>query len=137
MALGLLYHQLKGDKKLKRILLIEDDINYSKVLTYHINEEGHRVHCCTTGNLALDYLRRGTVVDLIILDLQLPDVHGLRLMEKIKSVTDTPIVINSANAELKNDFASWLADAYLVKQGDFNLIKMTINKILSYKNKIL
>ena len=115
---------------MKRILLIEDDINYSKVLTYHINEEGYRVHCCTTGNLALDYLRRGTAVDLIILDLQLPDVHGLRLMERIRSFTDTPIVINSASSDLKNDFTSWLADAYLVKQGDFNIIKTTINKFL-------
>ena len=42
--------------KLKIILLIEDDANYAKVLTYHLGKEGYAVHCCATGKTALAYL---------------------------------------------------------------------------------
>lgn len=87
---------------MKRILLIEDSINYSKVMTYHINEEGCRFRCCTTGNLALDYLRRGTVVDftVVISDFKMGRTTGLRVAKTaLTKNPPIPVIMLTAFAD--------------------------------------
>ena len=81
----------------------------------------------------MDYLNEGLKVDLIILDLGLPDISGLRLLEQFRAKAEynsTPIIINSGYSHLKSDFISWLADAFVVKKPDIRELKETVKEIL-------
>ncbi len=119
--------------KSQRILLIEDDINLSKVLTHILSKEGYEVRPCLTGKAALELIQHGFVADLVILDLELPDIQGLTLLEEIKlykPYEDIPVIINSGHPQLKSDFHSWLADAYVVKQSNPSGLTEVVRRIL-------
>ena len=87
---------------MKRTFLIEDDINDSKVLTNRINEEGYKVHCCTAGNPALDYLHRGAAVDfmVVISDFKMSMTTGLRVAKTaLAKNPPIPVIMQTAFAD--------------------------------------
>lgn len=114
---------------MKKILIIDDDENLSKVLEFYLVRQGYLVVKSSSGSQALECLRTGRVTDLVILDLRLPDIEGLELMELIKEHADIPIIINSGYPQYKNDFGSWLADAYLVKNQDLSVLRDQIRAV--------
>ena len=74
------------------ILVIEDDQFFNKFLTESLTDKGYRVHAVTTGTEGLDVVQ--TVrPDLVLLDLMLPDISGLEVLEKIRESYETPQVI--------------------------------------------
>jgi len=121
---------------MKRILLVDDDTSLLKVYGHILSRDGFEVNTCTCGNEALECADKGLRVDLIILDLNLPDIDGLKLLEQLRAKTEfnsTPIIINSGYPNLKSDFISWLADAFVVKKvkkSDIEELKDTIKEIL-------
>ena len=115
---------------MKTVLIIEDDRSYSKVLTTSLAKDGYRIIVQNSANRALEFIRLGNSVDLIILDLKLPDAEGFSLMDQIKKLLDVPIVINSGYSYFKRDFSSWLADAYVDKSADLNELKQVIHEVL-------
>jgi DNA-binding NtrC family response regulator len=126
--------RLMMQNKSKKILFIEDDANLSKVLTHIFSSDGYEVIPCLTGQTALEQIEDGFVADVVILDMELPDIAGLELLEKIKSqkaYAAIPIIINSGHSEFKSDFHSWLADAYIVKQPDPKSLKDVVYDILN------
>jgi DNA-binding response OmpR family regulator len=118
---------------MKRILLIDDDANLLRVYKHILSKGGFEVITCTCGIEALECTDKGLRFDLIILDLGLPDIDGLRLLEKLRAKTELnsiPIIINSGYSYLKSDFISWLADAFVVKKSDIKELEETIQEIL-------
>jgi hypothetical protein len=49
---------------------------------------------------------------------------------------DLPVILNSAYSTYKQDFASWMADAYVVKSADLTELKDTIKDVLAKRGKI-
>jgi len=115
---------------MKTLLIIEDDQSYSKVLATSLARKGFRIIVHNSGSQALDFIEQGNPTDLVILDLKLPDMDGLSLMEQIKKRLDVPVVINSGYSQYKSDFISWLADAYIDKSADLEELNLIINKLL-------
>ena len=118
---------------MKKILLIEDDANLLRVYEHILSKDGFEVNTCTCGKEALECADKGLRFDLIVLDLGLPDIDGLRLLERLRERTELasiPIIINSGYTHLKSDFASWLADAFVVKKSDIKELEETIQEIL-------
>lgn len=68
-----------------RILIIDDEENIINSMTPILQDEGHVVYSGKTGEEALSFLKRNEV-DLIILDVWLPDADGIELLEKIKKM---------------------------------------------------
>jgi two-component system phosphate regulon response regulator PhoB len=102
----------------RRVLLIEDDRDIAEAIAYHLESRGLRVRLAYTGEEGLEASRRG--VDLILLDLNLPNMDGLELCRLIRRQAVTahvPIIIVSARAE-ETDRILGLemgADDYVVK----------------------
>jgi DNA-binding response OmpR family regulator len=102
----------------RRVLLIEDDRDIAEAIAYHLESRGLRVRLAYTGEEGLEMARRG--VDLILLDLNLPNMDGLELCRLIRRQTATahvPIIIVSARGE-ETDRILGLemgADDYVVK----------------------
>jgi len=74
------------------ILVIEDDHFFNKFLTESLTDKGYRVHAVTTGTEGLDVVQTMRP-DLVLLDLMLPDISGLEVLEKIRESYETPQVI--------------------------------------------
>jgi len=100
-----------------RILLIEDEKRIAAFVTRGLEESGYSVDCAESGQQGLTRLGEAAF-DLLILDLMLPDMDGLVVLEKVRNRNPTlPVLILSARGSL-DDRVKGLdlgADDYLVK----------------------
>jgi DNA-binding response OmpR family regulator len=100
----------------RRMLLVEDDVAVQRVLTLALREEGFDVTVASNGADALEHLARDAV-DVVLLDLMLPDVDGLEVCRKVRQSSDVPLIIVTARSD-SHDVVAGLeagADDYVVK----------------------
>ncbi|MEL7409811.1 MAG: response regulator transcription factor, partial [Cyanobacteria bacterium J06558_2] len=107
-----------------RILLVEDEDLIRDMVVVALEEEGYEVHTASNGRAALnmlqssDFSREKFTLDLIILDLMLPEVNGLDICRLLRYQGDiTPILVISAKSS-ETDRVLGLevgADDYLTK----------------------
>ena len=100
-----------------RILVVEDEKRIADFLCRGMQGAGYAVDVAPTGTAALENVH-STDYDLVILDLMLPDMDGLQVLEKVRNrKTGPPVLILSARGTL-DDRVRGLeqgADDYLVK----------------------
>ncbi|MBM3298614.1 MAG: response regulator, partial [Deltaproteobacteria bacterium] len=69
--------------------------------------------------------------DLIVLDIQMPGMDGIELLERLLGRDKgIPIILNTAYSHYKDDFSTWGADAYVVKSSDTSKLKAEIKRLL-------
>ena len=62
----------------------------------------------------------------------MPGMNGIQVLNEIKNLNkDQPVVLCSAYGEFKQDFSSWMSDAYVVKSADTGELKQTIKNLLN------
>src|SRR3989304_7007395 len=76
---------IAGEQKKFTILLVEDDIDLSLIEKTILMEEGYNVVTAATGADALGLLEVYKI-DLVVLDLNLPDINGEALLGKMKKI---------------------------------------------------
>src|SRR3546814_9957871 len=82
-----------------RVLLIEDDAAMAKSIEMMLGQEGFNVYRTEYGEEGLD-LGKLYDYDIIVLDLNLPDMHGYDVLKKLRAAkVDTPILILSGMGE--------------------------------------
>lgn len=113
-----------------KILLVEHERKWRQLFEAELQEAGYDVLTATDGNEALKQLYLNPV-DLIILELKLPDGGGLDYLQSFMQIRrEAKVVINTAYPSYKLDFQSWAADAFLTKSSDTNELKDTIDGLL-------
>lgn len=115
-----------------RILLIEDDINLSELLTYGLQAEGFTVDSCDTGNEGLK-LALENIHDMILLDRMLPGMPGEEVLKKIREhEIFTPVIFITALGDPaeKINCLDIGADDYLVKPFDFGELMARIRSVM-------
>lgn len=98
------------------ILVIEDEKNIARAVKDKLTHDGHAVEFRQSGPAALEYLKT-TMVDLIILDVLMPDMDGFQVVERLKAdprTRDIPIVILSILSEQER-FGKLGVNGYLTK----------------------
>ena len=99
-----------------RVLLIEDDERIRRVLQIALRDEGYLVLEAPDGTSALETLRDHEV-DVVLLDLMLPDLDGFEVCRRIRRTSDVPVIVVSAKGD-SHDVVAGLeagADDYVVK----------------------
>ena len=100
-----------------RILVVEDEKRIADFLCRGLDGAGYAVDAAPNGATALEFIH-STDYDLLILDLMLPDMDGMQVLEKLRSrKTGPPVLILSARGDV-DDRVKGLetgADDYLVK----------------------
>ena len=80
------------------ILVIEDDRAIQNLLKYALRQEGYEIKDVATAQEGIDYAI-SAAVDLIILDLGLPDMDGIHVVEAIRRFSESlPIIVVSARS---------------------------------------
>ncbi len=90
-------------KNLKKhlVLVVEDEEDIVRLISYHLEKEGYSVLSAGSGPEALDYVFEHHP-DLVILDIMLPEMDGLEVCRRLRSsekTASTPILILSARKE--------------------------------------
>jgi len=83
------------------VLLIEDERNITELLKYNLEEAGYRFLSAVTGSEGLEKASKGKV-DLVLLDLMLPEIDGLEICKILKQNDKThhiPIIMLTAKGE--------------------------------------
>ncbi|NEW06358.1 response regulator transcription factor [Paenibacillus sp. SYP-B3998] len=80
------------------VLVTDDDLEIRDVIRIYLQNEGYRVHEAENGAQALELIGR-EAVDLIILDVMMPVMDGIKACFKIREMTSAPIIMLSAKSE--------------------------------------
>ncbi len=103
-----------GERKYK-ILVVEDDVQISRVLELELKHEGYEVETARDGLTGLE--RALKEPDLIILDWMLPKLDGLEVLKRIRTKSQTPVIMLTAKDRIPDRVAGLDtgADDYLSK----------------------
>ena len=113
------------------VLVVDDEDHILKLYQEELTEEGYQVATATTGEQALRVAEEESP-DVVVLDIKLKDQNGLEILGGLRRLgRDRPIILNSAYSVYKNDFQSWLADAYLVKSSNLDELKKKIKELVT------
>jgi len=120
---------------MKTILVADDDKNIRELLETELGLEGYNVILANTGSEALKKLKDETP-DLLILDIKMPDMHGLEVLEALrKENRKLPVIICSSYEKMRDDYTVWASRVagYLTKPIDLNKLGAIIEKSLADK----
>lgn len=100
-----------------KILLVEDDLEMQRLLTDYLRQSGMEVCATTSPNTALDWVKNKGGFHLAVLDIVLPEMDGLELCQKLRTLSDIPIIMSSARADISSKILGFErgADDYLAK----------------------
>ena len=118
-----------------QILVVDDDEMVREVVVESIKADGLNVVVCGDGAEALE-IARETVYDLIVTDMRLPGMDGLKITRRIKSddqLKDIPIVAISGAAmqEDKEEAIAAGCVGYISKPIDVHSFVETIEKLIA------
>lgn len=127
-----------SDKKYS-VLLVEDEENLHETLKLNLELEGYEVTSANDGMKALEAIKN-EYFDLIILDVMLPELDGISVLENIRTRrSEVPVLILSA----KNSGGDRIlglkkgADDYLTKPFNLEELLLRVNNLISKSKRIL
>jgi two-component system OmpR family response regulator len=80
------------------ILIVDDEAHIRDVVQYALTREGFETRSCENGQKALEELAKGGI-DLIILDILMPELDGLSVCRKIRQSSSLPIIFLSSRGD--------------------------------------
>lgn len=105
------------------VLIVDDELVLIKGLKYSLEQDGYEVDSAMEGNEALKKISSNEF-DIVILDLLLPDMDGLNACQKIREISNVPLIILTSSNEDMNKILSleYGADDYVTKP--FNILEL-------------
>lgn len=119
------------------ILIIEDEEHIIDYIKKTLLNNNYKVICATNGTMGLELIS-SQCPDLILLDLGLPDMDGLRIIYSVRGWSSIPIIIISART-LENEKVEALdagADDYITKPFGTNELLARIRSSLRHSNRL-
>lgn len=115
-----------------KILIIEDENDINQLIYEAFTKEHYDCTSAYSGTEGLMRLENAEY-DLILLDLMLPGMNGEKVLENIKKITDTPVIILSAKDELdtKVDMLTLGAEDYITKP--FELKELLVRALVQLR----
>jgi two-component system response regulator RegX3 len=114
-----------------RILVVEDESSFSEALEFLLGKEGFSVVTASTGTEALKKFDQGAI-DLILLDLMLPEISGTEVCRQIRAKSKVPIIMLTAkDSEVDKVVGLEIgADDYVTKPYSSRELVARINAVL-------
>lgn len=114
----------------RTILIIEDEMKIANILADYFTMHEYKTLIATDGKVGLQMFEEESV-DLIILDIMLPEIDGFSVCRRIRKKSDVPIIMLTARSEIEDQLMGYefKVDDYMTKP--FN------PEILVAKSKVL
>lgn len=116
----------------RKILIVEDEQKIADTLKFGLAENGYEVEIAYDGKIGLKLFESATF-DLIVLDINLPELNGYKLCKIIRSKNaQVPIIMLTALSSLNDKIEGYDAgaDDYIIKPFEFRELLMKIRVLL-------
>jgi two-component system response regulator AtoC len=120
------------------ILIVDDDGVMQETLSGVLRKRGYEIFSVGSGNEALSMIKKN-VIDLILLDMRLPDIDGLEVLKKIKEFdTEILVIMMTAFSDVQTAVLAMKSGAYdyINKPFELDELKLLIEKGLETKSLI-
>jgi DNA-binding response OmpR family regulator len=116
---------------MQKILLVEDDVRLSELVSEYLRRYGFDVVCVLRGDLAMQAIAREKP-DVVVLDLMLPGLDGMDICRQIRRHSTLPVLMLTARADLVDQVAGLEigADDYMLKPVEPRLLLARLRAIL-------
>ena len=114
-----------------KILIVEDNIDTNEALSEYLQEAGHEIISAYNGTDALELFSQNTV-DLIVLDIMLPTMSGLAVLNTVRKASQIPVIMLTALEDEYTQVSSFdcLADDYMTKPFSMVVLGKRITALL-------
>ena len=120
-----------------KILIVEDEKQMADFISLELKHEGYDVDICYDGEQGYENALK-TNYDIILLDIMLPKINGMEVCRRLRTKTNTPIIMLTAKGDI-TDKVNGLdigADDYLTKPFEIEELLARMRVILRRKNQI-
>lgn len=117
---------------MEAILIVDDDVTLGNALCDELNELGYKAFYVDGADPAFEYLAVNSV-DLILLDLKMPEKDGFYVLKNLQEKSiDVKVIVLTAYADVKSaiDSARMGASDFISKPYDLDELIITIRKVL-------
>lgn len=115
------------------ILMVDDDELLLKVVSEELSDLDYRVHALSDPTQVVNFLKKTPTIDLMVLDLKMPDIDGISLLKEIeKQQPDLPVVIMTGHGDLTSasEVIRHGAIGYLQKPIKIDPLNLTIREAI-------
>ena len=113
-----------------KILIVEDNQGTNKAICEYMKEAGHTLFSAFTGSEALKIFR-GEELDIIVLDIMLPEMSGIVVLHEIRKISNIPVIMLTALDDEYTQSNSFdeMADDYITKPYNPTILLLRINAV--------
>ena len=125
-----------------RILVVDDEADIRRIIRILFESRGYRVLEAPNGRLAVETIRKEPDVDLILLDIMMPELSGIEASREIRSISSAPILFLTARTQEQDKLEAYSSggDDYLAKPFSHGELLMKVDSLLRryrvYKGKV-
>lgn len=101
----------------RTVLIVDDEPAIRRVLAQYLAADGHEVLEADTGARALELVGSGVPIDMVLLDIGLPDIDGFEVLSRLRRTSSIYVMVVSARAEETDKLVGLGvgADDYVIK----------------------
>jgi DNA-binding NtrC family response regulator len=106
-------------------LIVDDEKEFVEIIARRLRHRGYRVDCAFCGTEALKKLEKENGIDVVILDIRMPDLDGIKTVEKIKKkypLVEVIMLTGYATVHSAVEALKFGAFDYLMKPCDLNYL---------------
>lgn len=124
------------------ILIVDDDSDIRSLVRLQLETEGYRVLEAGGGTEALDLLKRDRDIDLIILDIMMPDMSGYEVCRQLREFSVAPVLFLTAKTQQKDKLEAYDigGDSFLgkpfLKEDLLSKVSSLLRRYLVYRGKV-
>lgn len=129
---------MKKLENIKTILIVDDEKKILDIVEAYLKKEGFNVFTAMDGEMGFEIFK-DNIIHLVVLDLMLPKLSGEEVCERIRAISDIPIIMLTAKTDVEDRIQglSIGADDYLTKPFSARELVSRVNALLrrSYRGE--
>ena len=108
------------------VLIVDDDEVMRDTLSDVLKKKGYEVSVASSGNEALSAIRKN-IVDLVVLDMRLPDLDGIEVLKRVKEFdTEILVIMMTAYSDVQTAVSAMKSGAYHYINKPFELEELKL-----------
>jgi CheY-like chemotaxis protein len=120
---------------MEKVLCVDDDPSLLSLYHDELVEEGYKVILAKDGKEALLKFTKEKP-QVVVLDIRMPIMDGIEtLIAMLGKDRQTPVILNTAYPQYRENFMTWGAEAYVIKSSDLTELKQKIQEALEKRRK--
>lgn len=121
-----------------KVLVIDDEKNVRRLVGDTLRNEGYEVAEAKNGYEGIELVLSDKAIDLILLDVRMPQMDGFMTIKEIREVCDTPVIFLTANDDVSQEVKGLRLGAYdyITKPFSYEVLVARVTSCLNQLNKL-